>query len=116
MLRLMLRKAATLAVAVLMVHLAAALPAQAAEAPAGKPIRIGLIAELSGPLGFYGLQTSNAAAVVVKQINSQGGLLGRPVELIVRDSQTTVSEAVRQARDLAFSENVRLSDAKHRQR
>ena len=109
MLRLMLRKAATLAAAVLMVHLAAALPGHAAAAPAGKPIRIGLITELSGPLGFYGLATSNAAAVVVKQINSQGGLLGRPVELLVRNSQTTVSGAVRQARDLAFSENVHTS-------
>lgn len=74
--------------------------------PQGKPITIGMIAEQSGALGFYGQETSRAAQIIVKQINASGGLLGRPVRLIVRDSKSTVSEAVRHARDLAFTENV----------
>ena len=53
----------------------------------GKPIRLGLIAELSGGLAFYGSETNRAAVVMVKEINASGGLLGRPVELITRDSK-----------------------------
>ena len=84
----------------------AATASAAAQAPSGQPIKLGLIAELSGPLGFYGKETERAAELVVKQINSAGGLLGRPVQLISRDSKTTVNEAVRQARDLLFTEQV----------
>ena len=83
----------------------ATLPA-AAQAPEGKPITIGMVAEQSGPLGFYGQETSRAAQIIVNQINAAGGLIGRPVKLIVRDSKSTVNEAVRHARDLAFTENV----------
>jgi branched-chain amino acid transport system substrate-binding protein len=77
-----------------------------AQAPTGKPIRLGLIAELSGMLAFYGAETNRAAGVMVKEINAAGGLLGRPVELVTRDSKGTVNEAVRQARDLLLTENV----------
>ncbi|MGD0026409.1 MAG: ABC transporter substrate-binding protein [Xanthobacteraceae bacterium] len=83
---------------------ATSVPAQ--NAPSGPPIKIGLIAEQTGALGFLGSETVRAAILVVKQINDGGGLVGRPVELLVRDSKTTVNEAVRQARDLLFTENV----------
>lgn len=77
-----------------------------AQTPTGTPIRLGLIAEQTGALAFYGAETVRTAQLVVKQINEKGGILGRPVELIVRDSKTTVNEAVRQARDLIYTENV----------
>jgi branched-chain amino acid transport system substrate-binding protein len=84
--------------------LALATSAQAqtkAPAPTGKPIVIGMIAEQSGALGFYGQETTRSAQIFVDQVNANGGLLGRPLQLIVRDSKTTVNEAVRHARDLA---------------
>jgi branched-chain amino acid transport system substrate-binding protein len=77
-----------------------------AQAPSGKPIVIGMIAEQSGALGFYGQETTRSAQIFVDQVNAAGGLLGRPLQLIVRDSKTTVNEAVRHARDLATTENV----------
>jgi branched-chain amino acid transport system substrate-binding protein len=77
-----------------------------AQTPAGTPIKLGLIAELSGPLSFYGAETNRAAELMVKQINASGGILGRPVTLTVRDSKNSVNEAVRQARDLLLTENV----------
>lgn len=76
------------------------------RAPSGAPIKIGLIAELTGALSFYGIETNRTAALLVSQINASGGLLGRPVELLVRDSKTTVTDAVRHARDLLLTENV----------
>lgn len=94
---------AALAVAML----AGTTPAASAQAqPSGKPLVIGVIAEMSGPLGFYGQETARAAQIFVNQINATGGLDGRPLQLIVRDSKTEVNEAVRQARDLVFTENV----------
>jgi branched-chain amino acid transport system substrate-binding protein len=77
-----------------------------AQTASGKPIRLGLIAELTGPLGYFGAETSRTAELLVKQMNASGGLLGRPVELLVRDSKTTVNEAVRHARDLLLTEEV----------
>ncbi len=93
-----------LVAAVVLPLLATGAPAQ--TAPSGPPIRIGLIAEQSGALAFLGSETARAATLAVKQINDAGGLLGRPVELLVRDGKTTVNEAVRHARDLLFTENV----------
>src|SRR5262249_43943858 len=74
--------------------------------PQGKPITIGMIAQQSRPLGLYGQETRRAAQIIANQLNAAGGLLGRPVSLLVRDSKSTVNEAVRHARDLAFTENV----------
>ena len=77
-----------------------------ANAQSGAPITIGMVAELSGPLGFFGQETSRAAQIIVNQTNASGGILGRPLKLVVRDSKSTVNEAVRHARDLAFTDNV----------
>lgn len=73
---------------------------------ATKPITIGVIAEQSGALSANGSETGRAAVVIAEQLNRAGGILGRPVRLIVRDSKSTANEAVRQARDLIFTENV----------
>jgi branched-chain amino acid transport system substrate-binding protein len=53
----------------------------------GKPIRIGLLAPLSGPVPTFGVSDSEGAQLAVKEWNEKGGVLGRPVELIVADSQ-----------------------------
>ncbi len=71
-----------------------------------KPITFGVIAEQSGPLSALGSETARAAVVIADQLNRAGGIIGRPVRLIVRDSKSTVNEAVRQARDLIHTENV----------
>ena len=74
--------------------------------PQGKPITFGVIVEQSGALSANGSETGRAAVVITDQINRAGGILGRPVRTIVRDSKSTANEAVRQARDLVFTENV----------
>lgn len=58
-----------------------------------RPIRIGLIAELTGPLSFMGIANAHITTMLVDEINAGGGLLGRPVELIVEDGETTDSAA-----------------------
>lgn len=59
-----------------------------AAAPAAEPIKIGMVVPLTGPIadaGRYGVQ---GATLAVQEINAAGGVLGRPLELVIEDDQT----------------------------
>jgi ABC-type branched-subunit amino acid transport system substrate-binding protein len=58
-------------------------------------IKVGVVADLTGPLSFMGVADANVAKMVVDDINAEGGLLGEQVELSVEDGQT--DDAVAQA-------------------
>ena len=64
-----------------------------AATDSGVPIKVGVITDQTGPLSFMGIANANVAKMVVDDINAQGGLLGRPVELLLEDSETTDSAA-----------------------
>ena len=49
--------------------------------PSVDPIKVGVIADLTGPLSFVGLANANVAKMVVGDINAAGGLLGRHLQL-----------------------------------
>jgi urea transport system substrate-binding protein len=53
-----------------------------------RPARVGVITDQTGALSFMGIANVNVAKMVIDDINSRGGLLGRPVELFVEDSAT----------------------------
>jgi branched-chain amino acid transport system substrate-binding protein len=63
-----------------------------ATAGAAEPVRIGLINELTGLR--HRTQSEIAAALAVEEINREGGVLGRPLELLSEDSQGTVPGAL----------------------
>src|SRR3954454_18390906 len=66
-----------------------ALPmAQSAHAQGQTPIRIGSTLALTGPLAAPALVHKVVGEIYVEQLNKRGGLLGRPVEWIVRDDQS----------------------------
>ncbi|TSE11692.1 ABC transporter substrate-binding protein [Mesorhizobium intechi] len=71
-----------------------------------KPIKIGLIAELTGPLSFMGVANANLTTMLVDDINANGGLLGRPVELVIEDGETTDSVAKAKAAKLVDVDKV----------
>src|SRR5205085_219767 len=50
--------------------------ADATGAPGKEPIRVGVIAEQTGPLSFMGLANANVARMVIGDLNARGGLLG----------------------------------------
>ena len=52
---------------------------------AADTIKLGVAGPHSGDLASYGIPTVKAAELVVKEINAKGGVLGKPVELIVED-------------------------------
>ena len=54
-------------------------------------IKVGMIAEETGALSFMGRANANVARMVVDDINANGGLLGRKIELYLEDGATTDS-------------------------
>ncbi len=78
------------------------------SAAEGEPIKIGMATTLSGSIALFGEANRNAAELAVDQLNEAGGVLGRPVELIVADDQAAPEEGVRIARDLIIDEGVSM--------
>lgn len=67
-------------------------------------VRIGLVAALSGTHAAVGSDVERGAQMAVDDLNEAGGLLGRRLELVVRDS--TASDTTRILRDLVRREHV----------
>ncbi|RCW69432.1 ABC transporter substrate-binding protein [Pseudorhodoferax soli] len=64
------------------------------------PLKIGLITPLSGPQEFIGSYVKNGADVAIEQINKGGGILGRQVQLEIRDDKANPAAALAAAREL----------------
>src|SRR5512132_4256029 len=75
-------------------------------ADAQKPIKVGFPIILSGPGALFGEPASKGAQMFVDEINAKGGVLGRKMELVVRDTKGQPDEAVRVARELILKDNV----------
>lgn len=75
-------------------------------ASAGESIKIGWFAALSGPYATGALAQDAGQRAAVAALNRQGGLLGRPVELIVRDTTGDPGKAVNFVQELLFREKV----------
>jgi branched-chain amino acid transport system substrate-binding protein len=69
-------------------------------------IKIGFPIPLSGPTAVYGEPVLKGAEMAVAEINAKGGVLGRQLELLPRDSKANADEAVRLARELIIKDNV----------
>ena len=70
------------------------------------PIKVGVIADQTGPLSFMGIANANVAKMVVDDINANGGLLGRQLDLVLEDSATIDSVAEAKASKLVQHDNV----------
>lgn len=77
-----------------------------AAAAAAETIKIGYPMPLSGPASVYGVPVTKGAEMAVQEINASGGVLGRKLELLTRDSKASADEAVRLARELIIKDNV----------
>jgi len=75
-------------------------------AHAQKPIKVGFPMILSGPGALFGEPALKGAQMYVEEINAKGGVLGRKIELLARDTKGNADEAVRVSRDLILKENV----------
>src|SRR5512132_4444393 len=69
-------------------------------------IKVGVITDQTGPLSFAGIANANVARMVINDINAQGGLLGRRIELYLEDSATIDSVAEAKATKLIEHDKV----------
>lgn len=73
---------------------------------AAEPLKIGVLIALSGPAAAYGSEERRAIEAVAKRVNAEGGIKGRPIELIVRDTKTNPTEAARLANQVILDDRV----------
>lgn len=75
-------------------------------ASAADPIKVGIATDLTGPIGFAGNANANIANLVVDDINANGGILGRPLEIHIEDTASNESVAVGNVRKLIQRDRV----------
>ena len=73
---------------------------------AADPIKVGIATDLTGPISWGGIPNSNVAKMVIDEINASGGLLGRPLQMILEDTATNEQLAVTKVRKLVTQDKV----------
>lgn len=69
-----------------------------------EPIRLGFLGGLSGRIADLGMAGRNGAQLAIDDVNAEGGVNGRSIELLVHDDEQNEAQAVRAV--------VALSDAR----
>ncbi|HEX9450642.1 MAG TPA: ABC transporter substrate-binding protein [Burkholderiales bacterium] len=78
----------------------------ASAASAQSTIRIGWLSSLTGPLSSAAIAENQGVQFAVDEINAAGGVNGRKLELITRDTSGEPTKAVNLAKQLAFVDKV----------
>src|SRR6478735_10133178 len=71
-------------------------------------IRIGMVDPLTGVYAATAGNEVMGAKLAVEQINAKGGILGRPIELLIEDSANDVGTGVQKARKLIERDQVQF--------
>jgi branched-chain amino acid transport system substrate-binding protein len=79
-----------------------------ATAETKETIKIGVVAPITGPFALNGEPIAKGALLAGNMINEKGGILGRKVEILVRDDETRPAVAVRMARELNKQHGINL--------
>jgi branched-chain amino acid transport system substrate-binding protein len=77
-----------------------------AAARAAEPVRIGFFMSLSGRDASFGEASIAGARLAVDDLNAAGGVLGRPVELMVEDNRSLAGESVTAVKKLISRDKV----------
>jgi len=100
--KMSLTRRQALASAAAVVATTIARPAIAAK----EPIKVGYLPALTGPSSSTGIGINRGIQLAVQEINAAGGMDGRQIELIVRDTQSEPTKAVNGAAELTHAEKV----------
>ncbi len=76
------------------------------SAPAGDPIKVGVLHSLSGTMAISETTLKDTILMMVDEQNAKGGLLGRPVEAVVVDPASDWPLFAERARELLEAEQV----------
>ena len=71
-------------------------------------IKIGWLSSLTGPLSSAAIAENQGVQFAVDEINAAGGIGGKKIELITRDTASDPTKAVNFAQQLAFSDKVNV--------
>jgi branched-chain amino acid transport system substrate-binding protein len=77
-----------------------------AIAQAAEPIKIGAILSVTGPASFLGAPEAKTLEMLVAETNKKGGVMGRQVQLIIKDSGASPEKAFSFAKQLIEEEKV----------
>src|SRR5262245_7477264 len=75
-------------------------------AAAQEPVRIGVVQPLTGPVAYDGNIYVNTVKMLVEDMNAKGGVLGRPIELVVEDGACNPAQSVNAAEKLVVRDKV----------
>lgn len=81
----------------------------ASEAPSeapSEPIKVGVIAPLTGDVATYGIAVRDAVKLYIDTLNDAGGVGGRQVELVIYDDKGDATEATNAYNKLTTSDDV----------
>lgn len=70
------------------------------------PIKIGGLYILSGSAASYGEFASQGMKMAIEEINADGGVLGRPLSLLMEDTQGKAANGIQSARKLVYQDGV----------
>ena len=77
-----------------------------AFAQAAEPIKIGAILSVTGPASFLGAPEAKTLEMLVAETNKKGGIQGRQIQLIIKDSGASPEKAISFAKQLIEEEKV----------
>ncbi len=78
----------------------------AAQGQAADKILIGVNEPLTGAFAASGTYVVNGAKIAADEINAKGGILGRPIELVIEDNKSNPTEAAAVAEKLITSDKT----------
>ena len=76
------------------------------SAYAAKTLKIGIVDCYSGPASTYTNDVRDAFKMEAAKLNASGGILGRKIEVLTRDSKFKVDLGLSAAKELIYRENV----------
>jgi branched-chain amino acid transport system substrate-binding protein len=82
--------------------------ASSSAAPSGEPIKIGASSPLTGQFSEQGKAAEQGYKVWAEMVNANGGLLGRPVQLVIKDDASDQNTVVADYNALISQDKVDL--------
>jgi branched-chain amino acid transport system substrate-binding protein len=73
---------------------------------AAEPVKIGFFMSVTGRDASFGEVSLRGARLAVEELNAAGGVLGRPVELVVEDNRSLAGESATAAKKLIARDRV----------
>ena len=76
-------------------------------AASAKPIA-GLLFPISGPFSAMGTDMRNGSLIAIEELNAKGGVLGKPIEVIMGDDELKAPVAIRKYKEMVDGEGIKF--------